>query len=39
MKKYDLAQKYYQRSLQLNPDNANAKKMLEEIKREIKNPL
>ncbi len=37
MKNYDLAQKYYQRSLQLNPDNTNAKKMLEEIKKEIKN--
>jgi len=32
MKEYDLSAKYYERSLKLNPDNANAKKMLEEIK-------
>ncbi|MCK4818523.1 tetratricopeptide repeat protein [bacterium] len=39
MKKYDFAQKYYQRSLQLNPDNANAKKRLEEIKKRKNPPL
>lgn len=39
MKKYAFAQKYYQRSLQLNPENTNAKKMLEEIKKKINNPL
>jgi hypothetical protein len=33
MKKYDPAIEFYERSLRLNPDNANAKKMLEEIKR------
>jgi hypothetical protein len=33
MKKYDFAQKYYKRSLKLNPDNTNAKKMLEEIEK------
>jgi len=40
MKKYDLAQKYYKRSLKLNPDNMNAKKMLEEIeKKNEKSPV
>ncbi len=33
MKRYDLAQKHYKRSLDLNPDNANAKKMLKEIEK------
>jgi hypothetical protein len=37
MKRYDLAQKHYKRSLDLNPDNANAKKMLKEIEK--KNSL
>lgn len=33
MKEYELSKKYYERSLKLNPDNANAKKMLEEIQK------
>lgn len=36
MKRYDLAKKNYEKSLKLNPDNANAKKMLEEIKKKNK---
>ncbi len=38
MKKYDFAQKYYKRSLKLNPNNTNAKKMLEEIEKKKKPP-
>jgi tetratricopeptide (TPR) repeat protein len=30
---YELAKKYYEKSLKLNPDNVNAKKMLDEIKK------
>jgi hypothetical protein len=33
MKEYDLSKKNYERSLKLNPDNSNAKKMLEEIQK------
>jgi tetratricopeptide (TPR) repeat protein len=33
MKEYELSKKYYERSLKLNPDNTNAKKMLEDIKK------
>lgn len=36
MKKYDLSIKYYEKSLELNPDNENGKKMIERIKKEQK---
>jgi tetratricopeptide (TPR) repeat protein len=32
MEEYDLSKKYYERSVTLNPDNTNAKRMLEKIK-------
>ncbi|MGD8539086.1 MAG: alpha/beta hydrolase domain-containing protein, partial [Candidatus Aminicenantes bacterium] len=38
MKEYKLSEKYYERSLKLNPDNTNAKKMLEEIKKKNQSP-
>ena len=33
MKEDDLARKYYEKSLKINPVNPDAKKMLEEIKK------
>lgn len=36
MKKFDLSIKYYEKSLELNPDNENGKKMIERIKKEQK---
>jgi tetratricopeptide (TPR) repeat protein len=33
MKEYELSKKYYEKSLKMNPDNTNAKKMLENIKK------
>jgi hypothetical protein len=32
--KKDLSLQYYQKSLELNPDNRNGKQMIERIKRE-----
>jgi hypothetical protein len=34
MKKLDLSLQYYKKSLELNPDNENGKKMIERIIRE-----
>jgi hypothetical protein len=36
MKKFDLSIKYYERSLKLNPNNENGKKMIDRIKKEQK---
>ena len=36
MKSYDLSRQYYQKSLQLNPENENATRMIERIDRERK---
>jgi hypothetical protein len=36
MKKFDLALKNYEKSIRLNPDNENGKKMIERIKKEQK---
>ena len=36
MKRYDLARQYYERSLELNGENGNAKSMLERIEKELK---
>lgn len=36
MKKFDLSIKYYEKSLKLNPNNENGKKMIERIKKEQK---
>ena len=33
MNEFELAKNYYERSLKLNPDNSNAKEMLEKIKK------
>jgi hypothetical protein len=36
MKSYDLSRQYYEKSLQLNPENENATRMIEDIERRRK---